>query len=268
MNADLGGPIRVVMFGGPYLHAAAVEFAALLEQHPEIELLFVLCQGTGQGFRHRLGNLVRRRGLAAVPVLALEWVTAFRSFVRDPRAARGRSHAARALAKIVTVPDVHASDVLERVRAARPDLGVIYGAPILQPELYEIPAFGTLGIHHGRLPRYRGKKTTFWEMYNGEAVAGVAIQRVNRGIDTGDLAKTGCVAVGRKSYSRVEREVELLGFSLYLEAILDVKAGLAHYRAQDPGTLGGRMYRQPSPADILRFWLRRRARPQRGVERP
>ena len=105
-------------------------------------------------------------------------------------------------------------------------------------------------------------------MYNGEAVAGVAIQRVNRGIDTGDIAKTGCVDVGRKSYSRVEREVELLGFSLYLEAILDVKAGLAHYRPQDPGPLGSRMYRQPSSADILRFWLRRRARVQREVERP
>lgn len=122
---------------------------ALLEQHPEIELLFVLCQGTGQGFRHRLGNLVRRRGLAAVPVLALEWVTAFRSFVRDPRVTRDRSHAARALAKIVAVPDVHASDVLERVRAARPDLGVIYGAPILQPELYEIPVC----FHEARFTR-------------------------------------------------------------------------------------------------------------------
>jgi methionyl-tRNA formyltransferase len=163
---------------------------------------------------------------------------------------------------------VHVSDVLERVRAARPDLGVIYGAPILRPELFEIPEFGTLGIHHGRLPEYRGKKTTFWEMYNGEAVAGVAIQRVNRGIDTGDIAKTGCVDVGRKSYSRVEREVELLGFSLYLEAILDVKAGLARYRPQGPGTLESRMYRQPSAAAILRFWLRRRARVQREVERP
>ena len=184
MNADLSRPIRVVMFGGPYLQPAAVEFAALLEKHPEIELLLVLCQGTGQGFRHRLGNLVRRRGLAAAPVLALEWVTTFRSFLRDPRVARSRSHAVRALAKVATVLDVHVSDVLERVRAARPDLGVIYGAPILRPELYEIPVFGTLGIHHGRLPEYRGKKTTFWEMYNGEAVAGVAIQRCWASVST------------------------------------------------------------------------------------
>ena len=91
---------------------------------------------------------------------------------------------------------------------------------------------------------------------------------ISRSADLLELPCRGAILAVRESYSRVEREVELLGFSLYLEAILDVKAGLAHYRAQDPGTLGGRMYRQPSPADILRFWLRRRARPQRGVERP
>jgi len=256
------------MFGGPYLQPGAVEFAALLQKHPDIELLFILCEGAGQAFRHRLGNLVRRRGFAAAPVLAMELAAAFRRFVNSPGAALDRSSTADVHAKIVSVRDIHAGAVLDRVRASRADLGVIYGAPILRPELFEIPASGTLGIHHGRLPHYRGKKTTFWEMYNGENVAGVTIQRVDRGIDTGDIAKAACVDVGRKSYSQVEREVELLGFKLYLEAILEVKAGSARYQPQDPGSLRIRKYRQPSPGDILRFWLRRRGRRRKGVQSP
>ena len=55
-------PIRVVLFGGPYLHPAAVEFVVYLEQHPDIDLALVLCEGPGPGLRHRLTNLWRRRG--------------------------------------------------------------------------------------------------------------------------------------------------------------------------------------------------------------
>jgi methionyl-tRNA formyltransferase len=103
----------------------------------------------------------------------------------------------------------------------------------LRAELFEIPALGTLGIHHGRVPQYRGKKTTFWEIYNGERTAGVTIQRVNRGIDTGDIVRMGEVPIGRKGYGRVWREVEALGADLYLQAVLDFKRGEARPVAQD-----------------------------------
>ena len=111
-------------------------------------------------------------------------------FLRAPRATLAARRDARpALARFETVRDVHAPAVIERLRALAPDLGVIYGGPLLKPELFEIPRLGTLGIHHGRAPKYRGKKTTFWEVFNGEPTAGVTIQRLNRGIDTGDIVR-------------------------------------------------------------------------------
>jgi methionyl-tRNA formyltransferase len=254
-------PIRVVLFGGPYLHPAAVEFLARLEQHPDIELKLVLCEGPGPGMRHRLANLWRRRGAMALVVLVMERLAGARRWLRDPRTARLLSvHARRGLAKLVVVPDVHAGEVLSRLRSLAPDLGLVYGAPILRPELFQLPTFGTLGIHHGRVPDYRGKKTTFWEMYNDEDVAGVTIQRINPGIDTGDVARAGVVAIGRKSYARVEHETEALGYDLFIEAILDVKRGTARYEPQNPATLPARKYRQPTAADVLRLTVRRIAR--------
>jgi methionyl-tRNA formyltransferase len=258
MSAPLNRPIRVVQFSGPYLDPPARRFALLLDAHPEIELVGVLCEGTGSGRLDRLRNLVRRRGLLAVSVVARDLAAAALRFARAPRAALARRMGAKRLAvKIVTVPDVHAPEVLERIRAQwRPDLGAIYGAPVLRPELFEIPPFGTFGIHHGRVPHYRGKKTTFWEIYNGEPTAGVTIQRVNAGIDTGDVVRSGEVTIGAKGYGRVERETQELGFELYLQAILETAHGRARFSRQPSTAPAGRPYKQPTAADVVRLWLR------------
>jgi methionyl-tRNA formyltransferase len=153
------------------------------------------------------------------------------------------------------VADIHSPSVLEHVRRLQPDLGLIYGSPILKPSLFEIPACGTLGIHHGKLPQYRGKKTTFWAMYNGEATAGVTIQRVNAGLDTGEIVKEGAVPIAGRSYRVVWRDLEALGLDLYLEAILVVKAGKVTYRPQSGPK--GKLYRDPTIVDLWRFWMRR-----------
>jgi hypothetical protein len=258
MIPPLDRPIRIVYFAGPYLEASAVQFITMLDEHPDIELVLGLCQGDGTGAWHRFRNLWRRRGLVAFPLLGQESATTLWQFLRQPRRSiELRRRSARALARFLTVPDIHAPEVLDRVRDADPDLGVVYGAPLLKAVLFALPRFGSLGIHHGRAPQYRGKKTTFWEMYNGERAAGVTIQRVSPGIDTGEIVARGEVEIGRKGYGRVWREVEDLGRRLYLQSILEVRRGTAQPVLQDARPPRGVLYRQPTPRDILRFYLRR-----------
>jgi hypothetical protein len=252
-----GTRIRVVLFGGAYLQPGAQRFLVLIADHPEMELIGGFCEGPGQGWRYRLGDVWRRRGFLALPVLLLEGLDWLRRFLRNPpEGLRSEWRLGRAMRKVQTVPDIHAPDVLDQVRALAPDIGVIYGAPVLRPELFEIPRLGTLGIHHGRVPDYRGKKTTFWEIYNGERVAGVTIQRVNRGIDTGEIVRRGEVEIRNRGYSAVERDTEALGLALFVEAILDVSHGRATFTPQGPRPAGSRLYRQPGPKDLLRLWLR------------
>jgi len=258
MGAIAGERIRVVLFGGSYLEAGAERFVVMLAEHPEIELAGGFFQSRGMDARSRFRDLWTRRRWIALPVAVKDMLVSLAHASLQPATARAlQRRAARLLAGFEKVSDLHAPEVISRVAALEPNLGIIYGAPILRPELYSIPRHGTLGIHHGRVPQYRGKKTTFWAMYNGERSAGVTIQRVNAGIDTGEVLKTGEVTIERKSYRRVEREVQELGFRLYLDAILDVKHGRAVFRPQETGSFGLRKYRQPSAADICRFLIRR-----------
>ena len=154
--------------------------------------------------------------------------------------------------RIHFVKNIHAPIVLAHVSTLSPDLGLIYGSPILKPELFEKPSLGTLGIHHGKVPEYRGNKTAFWMMYNGEPCAGVTIQKVNKGLDTGTIVKTGEVKAYRRTYPAVVHELEALGLDLYIQAILEVKHGVAEFKPQTG--LKGKLYRNPRPTDFLKFW--------------
>lgn len=249
-------PIRVVMFGsGPELNTDAKQFLCRLEEHPEIELLGAFCQAKSRSLRAVFLDLWKRRSWLAFPLFAISVIKKATRFPLHPREEIAlQKSLAKISERIHFVPDIHAQNVLEQVRFLQPDLGLIYGSPILKPELFEIPGLGTLGIHHGKVPEYRGNKTTFWAMYNGERVAGVTIQNVNGGLDTGSIVKTSEVSTQGRAYQAVVHDLETLGLDLYMQAILEVKHGTAEYKPQ--GGAKGKLYRNPTPVDFLKFWGR------------
>jgi folate-dependent phosphoribosylglycinamide formyltransferase PurN len=252
-----GPKIRVVLFGGgPKPERGAREFICRLEEHPEIDFLAAFCQSKGQGTWDIVRDVWKRRRLLTLPVLLAQVAGHARQLVTAPRSEyRLARRFSRLRDRIHFVPKIHAPNVLERVRALGPDLGLVYGSPILKPELFEIPRLGTLGIHHGRMPEYRGKKTTFWEMASGEESAGVTIQKINAGLDSGEIVKQGSVAIEKKSYSRVWKEIEELGLELYVAAVLDTKHGRSTLR---PTPVSDRRpFRDPKLRDLLRYYRKR-----------
>jgi folate-dependent phosphoribosylglycinamide formyltransferase PurN len=255
-GGGLGRPIRVVLFGGgPTLERGTAEFLCRLAAHPEIEFLGAFCQSRSQSIFGLVQDRWRRRRFLAAPLLLAEVAGLAGRYVTQPVAEVAlRRRLARCANRIHYVPDVHAEGVLEQVRALQPDLGLAYGSPILEPKLFEIPRFGTLGIHHGQVPEYRGKKTMFWAMYKGEVTAGVTVQKINARLDRGDVVRLGQVPIGCRTPGAVWRELESLGLDLYLQAVLEVKEGTAHYRPQAAGS--GRLYRDPTVRDILDFWVK------------
>lgn len=257
MQDDVNRAIRVVMFGGgPDLTHDAKEFLCRLEAHPDITLLGAFCQSESQSWRAIFKDLWQRRGILAFPLLIARILSGIIIFLDNPhKEITLRKEITRISNRIYCVKDIHALSVIDQLKALEPDLGLVYGSPILKPNLFNIPKLGTLGIHHGKLPEYRGNKTTFWAMYNGEPTAGVTIQKINEGLDTGAIVKEGQVTIGRRSYRTVWRDLEGLGLDLYIQAILEMKDCTATYRPQ----IGekDKLYKNPKLKDFIAFWRKR-----------
>ena len=258
-------PIRVVLFYGPFLRSAR-EFALRLDAHPDVELVAAYCHAAGETRADQLADLRRRRGWLGIALFGFEVARDALRGLTGGRAEREHRRRWREFAvRVRYVADLHAPQVIEQVRGLQADLGLSYGGPILRPELFRLPRHGTLGIHHGRLPGYRGKKTTFWEIWEGEPSAGVTIQRIDAGIDTGEIVAEAAVEIGSRGYERVWQDVQACGLDLYVEAVLAVRDGSAEFRR--PGGTTGPMRYDPTPAELVRLPLRRLARRLRGGRR-
>ncbi len=245
--------IRVVVFtSGPSIRPSVKQFVCRLEDDDQIDLVGVFWQTPGIGFVQIAADAWKRRKLLAIPALLSQAAQSARQRFGLPMVRACMQHVGD---RIHPVPDLHADAVLEQIREISPDLGLVYGSPILRPQLFLIPRHGTLGIHHGKLPEYRGKKTLFWAMYNGEPTAGVTIQRINEGLDTGEIVREGTIALAGRTLRQTWRELELRGYDLYLQAIHDIRTGSATFRL--PEGEKGRLFRDPKIRDLLTFYWKR-----------
>ena len=101
-----------------------------------------------------------------------------------------QSTVAAVLAPEVERLDVRAfedPDALDAIRTRKPDLGVIAGTYILPEKVFGIPRLGSINLHSGKVPEYRGAAPAFWELYNGEREVGVSIHQVARSLDAGPV---------------------------------------------------------------------------------
>lgn len=140
--------------------------------------------------------------------------------------------------------DLHAAPVLERMRAWGPDLGLSIGAPILRPALFQVPALGTLNLHLGRVPDYRGAPPAFWELYTGARSIGATVHWIDEGLDTGPVVvATEAPIHENDTLARVEARARTLGRHVLSAALRQVSAGVLHAKPQPPG---GRTFRFPT----------------------
>jgi methionyl-tRNA formyltransferase len=98
----------------------------------------------------------------------------------------------RSVVQVTDFNDPAAVAVLHRVGA---DLLVYAGGrDLLRDGVLEASRLGCLGGHYGPLPEIRGMGTVEWSVINDRPIV-VAIQRLSRGIDTGDVVLQAPVAL-------------------------------------------------------------------------
>jgi methionyl-tRNA formyltransferase len=112
----------------------------------------------------------------------------------DKRAGRGLQLQSPAIARranalgLALAQPARIREVMEQVRAAQPDVGVVvaYGK-ILPAELLRIPKHGFLNVHASILPKYRGAAPIQRAIEHGAEETGVTIMGVDEELDHGPI---------------------------------------------------------------------------------
>ncbi|RJF76799.1 hypothetical protein D3877_28355 [Azospirillum cavernae] len=160
---------------------------------------------------------------------------------------------------VVGIENVNDPAFIDSVAARRPDIFAVAGfSTIFSTDLLAIPRLGTLNLHAGRLPQYRGGSPLNWQIINGESEAGLSVIRMDAGIDTGNVMAAGLIPIHiDDTIADVHAKANAAFPALVLDAIHRMTAGSPGERQDD--RLAG-YWHQRNDGDGRIVWERLNAR--------
>jgi methionyl-tRNA formyltransferase len=195
--------LRIVFFGSPAF--AVPSLAALAEQHEVVAVISQPDRPSGRGAK-----------LSAPPVKLLAMERGLH--VMQPLKLRDGVVAAE-------------------FRALRPELFVVvaYGR-ILPPDLLAVPSLGPWNVHASLLPKYRGAAPIQWSLMRGESESGVAIMRMEEGLDTGPVAAVAKEPIRPDDTAgTLSGRLASLGATLLVDTLPRIADGTVVLQPQDHG---------------------------------
>lgn len=160
---------------------------------------------------------------------------------------------------IIEVSDMTSSHAAGQIRALNPDLGIVWGTRILPQQIFDIPTDGSVGIHAGKIPEYRGGPAGFWELYYGESKAGVTVQKLNEALDAGQIVAQRTIPIqAGDSPADVRVRQHAITADLVVDAVVGLAEGLLEPRDWDGEKRP--VNTPPTILELLRFRLRQWSR--------
>ena len=153
----------------------------------------ILDEAVGRRDVRRTLRKLRRVGLTAAPVgLALR-----RAYADAGRAARTLEAVATEVVRVPTLNGERGARRAAPSRGRRRDLARQRDHP--RGDVLAARRTGTINVHHGAVPEYRGGPPVFWELRDGLDAVGFTIHLIDAGIDTGPVLAAGEVPIERRS---------------------------------------------------------------------
>lgn len=166
---------------------------------------------------------------------------------------------ARGNVQVCRVADIHAASSLALVQQFAPRLGLSLAAPILKAPLFALPSLGTINLHKGRLPDFRGMPPAFWELWTGQSSVGCSVHRVNERLDEGELLAEDSLACERYSTQRgLQIRLDEIGSELVCDVAVQLLEGKLAAVRQVGGE--GKTWRKPTLAQQTELRQRLAAR--------
>jgi methionyl-tRNA formyltransferase len=126
------------------------------------------------------------------------------------------------------------SGALDQLEALGPDIVAVaaYGL-ILPPAVLAVALNGALNVHASLLPRWRGAAPIARAILEGDVTTGVAIMRMEEGLDTGPWAVASEVPVDGLYLEELTILLAEVGAHALLETLRRVEAGTVSWHGQD-----------------------------------
>lgn len=140
------------------------------------------------------------------------------------------------------------------LEAWRPDVLVVVAYGLILPQaVLDLPRFGCLNVHASLLPRWRGAAPIQRAILAGDAESGVAIMRMEAGLDTGPVYETRRLPIGpRMTAGELHDALADLGAEALLAVLEAIEAGTA--RATPQATDGITYAKKIDKAEALIDW--------------
>src|SRR6478609_7274164 len=138
-----------------------------------------------------------------------------------------------------TPPSLKSTDEQKRFKALNADAAIVVAYGLILPKpILEAPRFGGFNLHASLLPRWRGAAPIQRALLAGDSDTGVAIMRMEEGLDTGAVCLAERETIGPdETAGDLHHRLAEAGAALMVRALHDLEQGaLACWPQHDEGT--------------------------------
>ena len=138
---------------------------------------------------------------------------------------------------VLTPRSLRSVEAAEVFRAHGADVAVVVAYGLILPEpILAAPAQGCLNLHASLLPRWRGAAPIHRAVMAGDAETGVAVMRMEAGLDTGPVAMVERVVIGPDATTgELHDRLKGLGADLMIRALGALERGGLSFTPQPEG---------------------------------
>ncbi|MFQ5750359.1 MAG: methionyl-tRNA formyltransferase [bacterium] len=138
------------------------------------------------------------------------------------------------------------SEFIQKIHQLRAQLFVVVAFRILPPEVFLLPAKGTINLHPSLLPKYRGAAPINWAIINGEKETGITTIFIQKRVDTGEIIlQKKVVIANNETAGELHDKLAKLGADLVLEtANLIEKGSIPRIQQTGPVTQAPKLTRE------------------------
>ena len=129
--------------------------------------------------------------------------------------------------ELLSIKDINSFESINYLSNLNADIFLVAGfSQIFKEKVLKIPKLGTINLHAGKLPNYRGGSPLNWQLINGEDKIGLSAILMDEGIDTGNiLSETEFPITINDDIASLHKKSNLLFPDIAIKAIIKLSDG-------------------------------------------